>query len=111
MDGSLDRLCDPPGRIFSDSESRTAPKSAQENPVSVSADEKILKAQSNAATKNANLRQQIRSVVYNQEYYLQNVINKQKYPNRTNLPDKQGEYAKLFILRLYPQAAVQRLRP
>ena len=60
--------------------------------------------------KNAKLWQQIRSVVYNQEYYLQNVINKQKYPNRTNLPDKQGEYAKLFILRLYPQAAAQRLR-
>ena len=76
MDGSLDRLCDPPGGVFSDSESRTAPKSAQENPVSVSADEKILKVQSNAATKNAKLRQQIRSVVYNQEYYLQIVINK-----------------------------------
>ena len=51
MDGSLDRLCESPGRVFSDSKSRTAPKSAQENPVSVSADEKILKTQSSATTE------------------------------------------------------------
>ena len=60
MDGSLDRLCDPPGRVFSDSESRTASKSAQENPLSSKcgkihyherADEKILKAQSSATTE------------------------------------------------------------
>ena len=53
--------------------------------------------------KNAKLRQQIRSVVYNQEYYLQIVINKQKYPNRTNPPDKQGEYAKLLFSVYIPK--------
>ena len=63
-DGLSERICDPLGGVFSDSESRTAPKSAQENPVSVSADEKILKVQSNAATKNANPRRQIGNIIY-----------------------------------------------
>ena len=69
VDGSLDRLCDPPGRVFSDSESRTVTKSAQENPVSVRADEKILKAQSSATTGKR------KSTATDQKYHLQKVIN------------------------------------
>ena len=69
MDGSLDRLCDPPGGVFSDSENRTAPKSAQENPVSVSADEKILKTQSSATTGKR------KSAATDRKYHLQKVIN------------------------------------